>query len=173
MSIQLQVVGIFYNVNLAIDGTGKTVKDVMDAAVANPAGEAGSINGAAAFNYGTHIDFPGATPTMSLISAKYSAPFSSRVLSNTYPAGQYALIESFDPQNPGSLYTVWQYYLFDQNGVFLPGSSVSESFVTRPVDNVSKVVWRLVSILGGPSATDAQMSVLSKRDPAMRAAPAA
>lgn len=172
MDIQLQVVGIFYNVNLTIDGAGKTVKDVMDAAVANPGGNPGSINGAAGFNYGTHIDSPGATPTMSLMTAKYNTPFTSRVEQNSYPAGAYTLKESFDPQKPSSQYTVWQYYLFDQNGTFIPGRNAAESFVTRPVDNVGKVIWRLVSILGGPVVTEAEMSALSARDPAMRAAPA-
>lgn len=171
MDIQLQVVGIFYNVNLTISGSHQTVKDVMDAAIAHPAGNAGSINGAAAFNYGTHIDSPGATATMSIMSALYSNGFQSRVEGNHYPAGLYPLKESFVPNQQQSQYTVWQYYLFDQNGVFLPGKMASESFVERSVDHASRVVWRLVSILGGPVAMTGDMAALSARNPVMRAAP--
>lgn len=171
MDIQLQVVGLFYNVNLTIPDSGQTVLNVMDAAVQNPGGNPGSTNGAAGFNYGTHIDTPGATPTMSVMSAKYASQFQSRVLGNFYDPGLYSLKESFDPQLPKNVYSVWQYYLFDKNGAFIPGNPAEESFVTRSVDGVSRVTWRLVSILGGPTATDKEMSAMSGRNPAMRAAP--
>ncbi|WP_322891470.1 MULTISPECIES: hypothetical protein [unclassified Yoonia] len=173
MNIQLQVVGIFYNVMLTIPDTGQTVKDVMDAARANPGGNSGSINGAAAFNYSTHLDTPTSTATMSAIAAKYASPFQSRVERNHYPAGLYALAESFDPNIPKDQYTVWQYYLFDKNGVFMPGSQAAESFVSRSVDNVSRVTWRLVTILGGPTSTEAELKTLSGRNPAVRVAPGA
>jgi hypothetical protein len=170
MDIQLQVVGIFYNVKLTIPETGQTVKDVMDAAIANPGGIGGSVNGAAAFNYGTHLDSPGAVATMSLISATYANQFQSRVLGNFYDPGLYALKESFDPQVPKNQYTVWQYYLFDADGKFVKGDPAEESFVTRSVEGVSRVTWRLVSILGGPTAVNSEMNTLSARNSAIRAA---
>lgn len=171
MQLTLQVVGLFYNVKLTIPDTGQTVQDVMNAAVANPGGDTGSVNGGAAFNYGTHFDTPISTATMSSMSVQYDAQFQSRVLGNYYPKGIYSLAESFDPNQPKNQYTVWQYYLFDQNGAFIPSKEISESFVTRPVDGVGRVTWRLVSILGGPTAQVSDMKNLAQRNPAVRAAP--
>ena len=172
MDVQLQVVGLFYNVMLTLPESGQTVKDVMDAAMANPRGNSGSINGAKAFKYGTHLDARFATATMSGMSTNYDAKFQSRVLTNYYDAGIYTLAESFDPTMPKAKYSVWQYYLFDQDGKFMPGQTVEESFVTRPIDNVSRVTWRLVTILGGPTGTEADLGSLANRNPTVRAAPA-
>lgn len=169
MSIQLQVVGLFYNAQIDIDPAGKTVKDLMDAAKANPQGAAGSINSAASFNYGTHFDSPGAPATMSLMSALYDGPFTSRVEQNQYPAGLYSLKESFDPQQAKGVYTVWQYYLFDADGKFINRTPPATSFTEQPLDGVAKVTWRLVTILGGPVADVQQMDSIAARNPARRA----
>ncbi len=171
MQLKLQVVGLFYNVKLTLPDTGQTVEDVMKAAIANPRGDTGSTNGGAAFNFGTHFDTPTSTATMSTMSVHYDAQFQSRVLGNYYPEGIYSLAESFDPDQPKGQYTVWQYYLFDQNDAFMPSKNISESFVNRSVDGVGRVTWRLVSILGGPTAQLSDMKNLAKRNPTMRAAP--
>lgn len=169
MSIQLQVVGLFYNVSLDIDTSGMTVQDLMDAAIKDPAGTSGSINGASAFNYGVHYDFPGASATMATMTATYDAPFTSRVEKNHYPAGIYSLTESFDPHQAKDKYSVWQYYLFDANGTFINNSSAAISFTEQSLNGVAKVTWRLVTILGAPTAGLDDLKSMGARNPVMRA----
>lgn len=171
MNVTLQVVGLFYNVNLVMPDTGQTVQSLMDAAIATP-NPAGSLNGGAGFNYVTHVDGqPGTPPTMSAMSVYYQSPFQSRVLANTYPAGVYSLAESFDPSTPAAQYSVWQYYMFDAAGAYVSPSNISESFTTQSLDGIARVTWRLVTILGGPTFTPAEAAGLAKRNPAMRVAP--
>ena len=129
----------------------------------------GSVNGAAAFNYGTHLDSPSATPTMSMMTATYREHFKSRVLSHDYPEGVYSLKESFDPACTSAQYSVWQYYLFDKVGVLLKPKSVSESFVTQPIMGVDKVIWRLITILGGPTSPLNPQETMVVRHPKVRA----
>lgn len=170
MLVKLQVVGLFYNVQVDVTAANPTVQSLMDAAVATP-NPTGSINGAAAFSYGTHTDKPGALPTMSVMSASYKQPFTSRVLNNKYPAGVYSLKESFDPNTSAKQYSVWQYYMFDSSEMYVNPSSISESFTTQSLNGIARVTWRLVTILGAPTAQLNEMELMSKRDPRMRAAP--
>ncbi len=167
MQVNLQVVGLFYNVMLDMPDSGATVEDLMTAATTNP-NPSGSINGAAHFSYSTHVDAPGATPTMSSITATYDAPFQSRVLGKHYPAGIYGMAETFDPNTHKNLYSVWQYYLFDADLKYLNVYGGSTSFINQSLDGVARVTWRLVSILGQPSATLQETDALSARNPVMR-----
>lgn len=167
MDVNLQIVGIFYNVTLSLPDTGQTVQSLLNAAVKTP-NPAGSTNGATVFNYATHLDTPTSPATMSSISATYDQGFKSRILTNTYPAGTYTLKESYDPNSASPAYTVWQYYMFDKNGVYVPPSAPSEAFSKQSLDNVARVTWRLVSILGGPTTTVSSSQPLVARDPRVR-----
>lgn len=168
MQVNLQVVGLFYNVELNMPDTGQTVKDLMDAATATP-DPTGSMNGAAKFNYSTHIDSPGAAPTMLGITAMYDGPFKSRVLEKHYPAGTYSLTETFDPASGSKSYSVWQYYIFDANDQYKNPTNSAISFTEQSLDGITRVVWRLVTILGEPTLAIGEEEYLMKRNPKLRA----
>lgn len=164
MDVNLQVVGIFYNVNLSMPDSGATVKDLMDAAQATP-NPAGSKNGASAFSYTPH-SINGAPDTMYGMSATYESDFSSRVLENVYPAGTYALNESFDPGSSANKYSVWQYYMFDADGKFVNTTNEAQPFSTQSLDGIARVSWRLVTILSTfTSPLGTQELMLSRANP--------
>lgn len=169
MQVNLQVVGLFYNVELEMPDSGAKVIDLMNAAIDNPS-PAGSINGAKKFSYSTHVDTPNAIPTMSSMTAVYTDSFQSRVLGKSYDPGVYSLAETFDPTVAKAQYSVCQYYLFDSDEKYLNVFGGSTSFVDQSLDGVARVSWRLVSILGQPTATLPEVDSLSARNPVRRAA---
>ncbi len=139
MTIQLNVVGVFYNRAINVAST-TTVKSVMDQANNNRgANDPYLIYGDT--NFGGKI-------ILDRFAIYHYVPFKGRNPTPTYPAGWYTL-----KQGPGfstNPYTVWQYYLFDANNqrVAIPSN---KSFTLQTVQPGWKIVWRLVSILNAPT----------------------
>ena len=157
MEVNLQVVGVFYNSNVTVDGDAPTVETLLQAAHKTP-GNAGDRNPANAFSYSTNTD--NGRVFASGFMASFENPVKSRVLGGkTYPAGSYKLAENLGAR---PAYTVWQYYMFDKDGRYLntfgnatPFSMQSLTDVpvpgTKETADVARVTWRLVSILAGPT----------------------
>ncbi|RVU18667.1 hypothetical protein [Methylobacterium oryzihabitans] len=147
MTISLRVVGIFYDRSDIPDSGTQTVKDVLDYAVKNPGSkDLPSDN----FKYITSITDPGALmkPSVSAFFSNYASNFTSPTSRLTYLRGEYFLSESL-VENPS--YEVWQFYVFDANGVpMIPTPRIS-SFVDVQVPDGGRVVWRLVKILAAPN----------------------
>jgi hypothetical protein len=139
MSISLRIVGIFYNNTVDLGPNGGTVKDVLDASVASPGVgqdfyyQQGSVEGLA---------------SPSTFLAQYGSPFTSPISGLNYPAGSYQLQENLTGYPS---YTVWQYYLFDQNNVFLNRGKGPIAYDTAAVFDGQSVVWRLLTILAVPT----------------------
>ncbi|POR43048.1 hypothetical protein [Methylobacterium sp. V23] len=138
MTVNFSVVGIFYR--YAVDFTqvpGRTVLDVM--------------------NYITKVDknftlteltFQGNRIVNSL-GYVHPADFTGRT-GITYPQGMYQLAQSFTDPTPNP-YSVWQYYLFDQNGIRQPAQA-DFSYTQAKVADGWSIVWRLVTICNAPTA---------------------
>jgi hypothetical protein len=157
MPIKLRVVGILYNTDVDLSGDS-SVQQVLDAAVASP-------GPAAAFGYTSAPAPSGSVGTLSISAfyAQYANPVVSVTSGNTYPAGEYYLEESASGQYPHS---IWQYYIFDENGDVVGPNNTRPSDPTNPgggmivyYDNASAIVpaggslvWRLVAIPTAPNA---------------------
>lgn len=148
MAISLRIVGIFYNRSDIPDNGAQTVKDVLDYAVANPAAPGLPSSN---FKYITGVSEPGALgrkPSVTAFFSEYEAEVISPTSQLPYAPGEYFLPESL-VENPS--YEVWQFYVFDPDGVpILPDPRIS-SFVDVPVPDGGRVVWRLVKILASPN----------------------
>ena len=148
MSIQMQVVGIFFRASLPLTSV-TSVRDVLVTAQREAA--AGSIPGVRSF------DFRDDGKVLIAARAIYTAPVQGRATGRVYPPGEYYLA-----QNSSALpaYSQWQYYVLDENG-----RSTTDGGV-RLLDSPKAVVpangtliWRLVNILAGPNP--APRSVIS------------
>ncbi|MEM9925309.1 MAG: hypothetical protein AAF915_16420 [Cyanobacteria bacterium P01_D01_bin.50] len=150
MGINLQVVGIFYSVKLdAEEVKGATVKDVLEAAKKNP-GEGKS------FDYGSCFCTKDGKSLVKSFTAKYDKGFSSRVSNFSYKAGTYTLEQNLNTASPS--YTVWQYYVLDENGKRVKLPEATASYTTNlDIKDGYSVIWRLISVLKGPTQiSDAQ-----------------
>lgn len=137
MAINLSIVGIFYSNNSFNPGGGSpTVQDVMNGVRQNDRN----------FFY-TMVTAPGGNIIVDSIGAFQPAPFKGRT-GIMYPRGIYRLAQSFTSPIPNP-YTVWQYYLFDQNGKRAPVPA-NLSFTKQTVQDGWSIVWRLVTICSGP-----------------------
>lgn len=155
MAVTLRVVGIFYKTSIEFDAIpgARTVKDVMDAAVAQGAVPRPEINrpGTQQFSYTFQPAIGPAPGSMalspSMIRAEYSEPFTSNS-GKSYAAGVFDLLE--DPNNPGmNFYSIWQYYLFNAEdgqesfrNEFVPFNDTGRAVV----QDGWTVIWRLVTI---------------------------
>lgn len=137
MAITLRVVGIFFSRSVELGPGGGTVQEVMDAAVAaNTADDA--------FGYAPGS---GAVTTMGMYTSKsFKSPTDE--LNMMYPAGYYIQSETANDLSANP-YTVWQYYIFDENNEYLnrgKGAILSNDPRAQVPDKGS-VVWRILSIL--------------------------
>ena len=145
MPVNLSAVGVFYNRTVAISGD-PTVKQVMDAANQN------RLADDPYFLYG-YVTV-GSKIIANNIAAYHYKPFTGRNPTPTYGAGWYSLSQGPDfSQNP---YTIWQYYLFDQNNQRVP-LPANTSFTVQKVQQNWKIVWRLVSILNKPTGLNPRL----------------
>lgn len=136
MAVNFQVVGIFYStkVDLAQVG-GNTVGDIIRYLWINDPN----------FYYAS-ISADG-NPIISMLGVNQPKGFTGRT-GIQYPAGFYGLTQTFTSPTPNP-YTVWQYYLSDQNNVRHPQPG-DLSYTKAQVQDGWSIVWRLVSILNGP-----------------------
>ncbi len=177
MDINLQIVGIFYNSTVTVTTASPTVKTLLDAAVSTPSG-CDDRNPASRFAYTINAT-PGGPNFASSFLAVYDAPVKSRVLTTTYPAGEYFLDEQLSTR---PAYTVWQYYLFDAEGRYLNEYGKATPFDQQTLTgvplaigsghaDVARVTWRLVTVLGQPTtpaSTNAPELVAKGSAPSMR-----
>lgn len=150
MTINVRIVGIFYNQSVDLGAGGGTVQNVLDAAVS-------SSDSSKSFGY---VPGPGSAASPSAFAAYYSTSFSSPTpgVGKTYPPGVYYLGEDLT----GSPYTVWQYYIFDANNTYLNRGkgAISFSDPAAHVPDGGSVVWRLVSVLAGPNPVPGKLNAL-------------
>ena len=153
MAITLQVVGIFFNAEINVPPTGDTALNVLIAAQVQ-AGTKGIPN-VSQFNFTRNAD----TGSLTSFRAKYEAEFHGRETKKAYPPGEYYLAENL---NASPSYTVWQYYIIDANGKSISGNGIVYPQNAQVPDG-GKLIWRLVSILPGPTpaARAAERALLS------------
>lgn len=135
MSISLRIVGIFYSNTVTLPNGSGSVRDVIDAAVANPG------NGVK-FSY-TNVQL-GSMNSPGYFSATFDNPFTSPISGLPYPAGTYELQESLTSRPS---YTVWQYYIMDAENRFVNDGFGAVPYDMAQVADGQKVVWRLLNIL--------------------------
>lgn len=135
MAISLRVVGIFYRNTITLPNGSGSVKDLLDAAVANP-------GDGVKFSY-TNVQL-GSLNSLSYFSATFDNPFISPISGLPYPAGTYELQEVLTTRPS---YTVWQYYIMDAENRFLNDGLGAVPYDQAQVADGQKVVWRLLNIL--------------------------
>lgn len=141
MTVKLQVVGIFYRNDNIVIPSGATVKDVLDAAVKSPGD--GQM-----FTYTQTPVAQSSYHSVTSFTATYQDGVNSIVSGKHYPSGEYFLSENLN----GNPYSVWQYYLFDENNQYVNSNSGVVYFdaPNATVKDGWTVIWRLVNILSGP-----------------------
>jgi hypothetical protein len=156
MAITLQIVGLFFKADLNLT-TDTNVYDVL--VKAHSAADAGDILNVSQFNFTL-----GPTGGVSSFLVKYQKPFNGRELNppRSYPAGEYYLVENL-ASSPA--YTVWQYYLVDADGKNINQGIKFPKDPQAIVPVNGKLIWRLVTILNGPSVAPApvQNALLSSK----------
>jgi len=157
MAVTLQVVGLYYKQHLSIpfdQGATVTVKDVLDFAQDNPQGQYALSYGVGQGSGSSYVDF---------IMTDIQGEFASPVSGTRYFGGQFSLKQSFTQIGQGD-YTVWQYYIRDQNNapVSLPSGPETPFEQANVVQDGYTVIWRLVTICNaipvmqtGPAASAA------------------
>lgn len=136
MAVNFQVVGIFYTtqVDLGLVG-GNTVGEIIQYLFkADPN-----------FYYASVV--ADENPIISMLGVYHPDPFTGRT-GIEYPVGFYGLTQTFTSPTPNP-YTVWQYYLSDQNNVRQPQPG-DLSYTQAQVQDGWSIIWRLVTILNGP-----------------------
>ncbi|GJD47207.1 hypothetical protein AFCDBAGC_5093 [Methylobacterium cerastii] len=141
MAVTLQVVGLYYKQPLDMGLTpGQTVniKQVLDFAQANPQGQYALSYGVGQGAGAAYVDF---------IMTDINGQFSSPVSGTRYNGGQFSLTQTFTGVGKGN-YTVWQYYVQDQNNqpVKLPTGAETPFETANVVQDGFTVIWRLVEI---------------------------
>lgn len=156
MAVTLQVIGIYYKQLINTDnipGYEYSVQSILNAAQdqTGPNGQTFSYIYSQAQN-GDYVDF---------MSATYPGDAISPVSGTAYNPGTYGLTQSFTSLN-GNTYTVWQYYIFDENNTVVPAGSSPETPFSQgnPVRDGYTIVWRLVSICGALPVMNARLSKL-------------
>lgn len=143
--ITLRVVGIFYNTTVDLGEMGGTVKEVLDAAT-------NAVTTGDTFSYVATPRTDGFSSPESF-KAFYQSGFTRGTGPSirTYDAGTYELKESFSAENPdpaAESYSVWQYYILDDEKKLLTIDQVFVPF-DAPEARVpagGMVIWRLVTI---------------------------
>lgn len=154
MAVSLNIVGVFFSADVNVPGgTQPTVKTVMDTA------QTQTRSGPVIFAY-TAMG-AGDQDVVNSIMAFHRVPFTSRS-GKSYPTGIYRLGQTFTTPTPNP-YSVWQYYLFDQNNnrVAIPGQP---SYAATAVKDGWKIVWRLVTICNAPTGISRRMQHVLPED---------
>lgn len=149
MSISLRVVGIFYRTSVDLKTGSGTVKDVLEAAQSQ-------ITGGTSFNFSAVVR-PDGMESPDTFRAFYESGFMSAASGIYYPEGEYVLSENLS----GSPYTVWQYYILDKDGKFInrdAGFVPYDDPVNALVEDGQSVIWRLVSVLAGPTGVNPRIA---------------
>ena len=152
-TLSMRVVGIFYvakdipfsDVAQADPSKGTTVEDLMVYLKQN-AGAGGT--GASNFGYIDNTVLSSGGKSVTAFAARYPQGVTSITSTDKYTAGDYFLSES-TVGNPR--YSVWQYYVLDENGVLLIPNPRIQSFQDSVLQKGYSVTWRLVEILSGPN----------------------
>jgi len=136
VAVNFQVVGIFYKTQVDLGQVGgNTVGDIIE-----------YLYRADPTFYRSYMIADG-NQIISMLGVRQVNPFSGRT-GIQYPAGFYGLTQTFTSPTPNP-YTVWQYYLSDQNNVRQPTSG-DQSYTQAQVQDGWSIIWRLVTILNGP-----------------------
>ncbi len=131
MTISLRIVGIFYTQDIDMPA-GSTVLDLLKSAMTTPAPDT---------TFSVDFDPTGSSP--SKISATYLNDFTSPVLHRKYNAGTYAMSEDL---NATPVYSVWQYYIFDEHNVYVNRGGGEVSPADAKIADGQSVVFRLINI---------------------------
>ncbi|MEM1451584.1 MAG: hypothetical protein AAF957_08550 [Planctomycetota bacterium] len=153
LKVTLSVTGFYFQRTVDVL-PGASVKDVMDQVVAATASE-DSI-----FQY--MAEQPNQPDSyLATISIFHAKPVTSRKgepgkPKRQYPAGLYTFTDG-GQTNPAP---VWQYYIFDANGGLKSADQIEVPFgqsnAMYPLADGDTIVWRLVGICVGPTATPAK-----------------
>lgn len=150
-TVDLRIVGIFFEAQIPIDPAGATVKEVLQNA------QAATLPGVDfSFEPTTRVD---GFESPKSFTATYEAPFSRPKVPHPgasfrqYSKGTYTLAESFDPSDPrpaSGQYSVWQYYIL--RGPDKELQNFSQKFIPYDDSELAVVeagdllIWRLVTI---------------------------
>lgn len=146
MTVAFSVVGVFYNTQVDLAQVqGNTVGEIMQYLYRTDPN----------FYY-TSIVFDGNTIVNSF-GINHPTPFTGRTEIG-YPAGFYRLAQTFTDPTPNP-YSVWQYYLANQNGVRQPAVG-DFSFTKAKVQDGWSIVWRLVTVCNAPTGLAKRMRKL-------------
>lgn len=154
MTIKLRIVGIYYNNNVELGGSA-TVKQVVDAAVANP-----GANKSFGYVPGPRGMQGNGSMSITAFYANYENSIISESSGLRKKSGEYYLSENLTAG------TVWQFYMFDKEGRVLSLKQQPADNPTTPtggdfdyfdsadaiVPDGGAVVWRLVKLLFEPNA---------------------
>ncbi len=153
MAIKLSVIGLFFEADLEMEGPQKVLDVLMEAnrlANLRKILRGGKPSNVSNFGYTLDVDHNGEISATSF-KATYIGSVNGRAVGGKYPAGVYEL-----PGNPDAkpVKTVWQYYVLDadKKPYF---SSPPVRFLGDPKAIVPEngcLIWRLVSILSGPTS---------------------
>lgn len=139
MSISLRVVGIFYNNSVEAPTGSMSVRDLLDASMQNsPPGTT--------FTY-TNVILNGIN-SPGYFSAEYANGVVSQTSGISYPPGTYELQEILTTRPS---YTVWQYYIFSADNVFLNRGLGIIPYDQAMVADGQSVVFRLLTIAAEPT----------------------
>ncbi len=146
MSVDFSVVGIFYKTIVDLTQVkGNTVGEIMQYLYTSDPN----------FFY-TSLVFDG-NQIVNSLAEYHPAPFKGRT-GITYPPGMYRLSQTFTEPTPNP-YSVWQYYLFDQNGT-RKHNPADLSYTKAVVQDGWSIVWRLLTICNAPTGLSKRMRKL-------------
>lgn len=151
MAISLRVVGIFYRNTIDLGVASMSVKDLIDASVADP-------GAGVAFSY--HNIIVNGINSPSYFSATYENSFVSPLSGLTYDPGTYELQEVLTDRPS---YTVWQYYIMDADGRFVNNGLGLVPYDQARVLDGQSVVWRLLTILAQPTGKSPRLAQTAQK----------
>ena len=136
MPITLRAVGVFYRADIDLGSAGGSVKDVMLAAMQNDKSVVTPHYPGSSLNITFNDEEAGSPETF---SATFVEDFTTPVLGTDYGKGTYKMSEQVT-QRP--VYSVWQYYLFDDQNVYLNRGKGAIFPVDAHVADGQSVVFR-------------------------------
>lgn len=150
MTITLRTVGVFYRADINLGPTGGTVKDIMDAALKNDPTVVTPYYPGSSLDIKFNDQTTGSPETF---VANFTADFVTPVVKTKYSKGTYKMSEDVTTV---PVYSVWQYYLFDSNNVYLNRGKGAIMPVNAKVDDGQSVVFRLINIHADASNNSSQ-----------------
>lgn len=144
MTIQLRIVGVFYRADIDLGSGGGSVKDILDAAAKNdPSIVTPFYDGSS-----LAVEFSDtAAGSPKKFSATFTEDFTTPVLHTNYSKGLYEIEEQL-PETPPTtpLYSVWQYYIFSKDNVYLNRGKGAIMPADAHVEDGQSVTLRLITI---------------------------